>query len=165
MITEKKTGKVLYIGETGLPINLRLNCHVCNSKKPGSGRFAGRRDEIEMKVIQSFDEKSEAYKFQCLLQTQHGFISDFEKLQNSRYNEDGILYSQLPKANKKRKKTMCELYGRTISVWKKKTGEFVGTFDSFGEMIETLNVDRRNVADCLKGKRYKSVSGYIFKEI
>lgn len=162
-ISHKKTGEILYVGETGLPLNRRLNCHVAKSKKPGSGKFAGMRDEIEMKVIEIFNTKSEAYKYQCELQEKYGFKTDFQKLQEASINEDGIRRVHTQASNEKRKKTMQELYSNPILVWKKLTGKFIGEFSSMSDVTNQLNVDRRNVHKCLNGIRYKSVSGYIFK--
>lgn len=159
-IVNKKTNQIEYIGESGLPINRRFNNHVSNSKY---AHFTGRRNEIEMHILKRFNTKNEAYKYQCKLQEKYGFKTDFEKLQEASINEDGIRRVHTQASNEKRKKTMQELYSNPILVWKKLTGKFIGEFQSMNEVINELDVDRRNVHKCLNGIRYKSVSGYIFK--
>jgi hypothetical protein len=163
-ITEKATNAILYIGETGQPLNLRFNCHVAKCDYPGSGKFGGRRDEIKMEVVASFDTKKEAYKHQCELQTLNGFKSDYEKLKESVTDSNGKLWVHYPEAIAKKNRTMIDTYGIPVLVYEKRTGRFVGEYETIRSACDAFNADVRNVSNCLKGVRYKSVNGYIFKK-
>jgi len=66
-----KEGKYEYIGETKNP-RQRFNLHVCKN-----GKF--KRENVNMQIIKSFDNKSDAFKYQCELQIKYGFQTDSEK--------------------------------------------------------------------------------------
>lgn len=69
--------KVEYIGETKRPKG-RFYQHT-KSKPNGSscGKFYGRTD-ITMHVVNEFDNKKDAFNYQCELQKQYGFKTDRE---------------------------------------------------------------------------------------
>jgi len=163
-ITEKKTNNILYVGETGLPINKRLNCHVAHTKYAGSGKFAGRRNEIEMNVIKIFSTKSEAYTYQCELQKQYGFETDAEKLMKITTDSNGNLLMLSKEAQERKRKTQIEKYGVPIIAYDKKTGALVNEYESISEAAINLKIDVGNLNRCINGIRYKSVGGFIFRK-
>ncbi len=70
-------GTIEYVGETSNP-KRRLYEHT--KKKPltsGSGTFFGRNDII-MNIVKEFDNRKDAYDYQCKLQKEYGLISDFD---------------------------------------------------------------------------------------
>ena len=163
-ITERVTNTILYIGETGQTLNRRFNCHVAKCDYPGSGKFGGRRNEIQIQAVASFDTKKEAYKHQCELQTLNGFKSDIEiNMEHSR-DSNGRLWLHSPEAIAKKNKTQADIYGMPVLVYEKGTGRFVGEYPTINQACRAFNADVRNVNNCLKGVRYKSVNGYIFKK-
>jgi predicted GIY-YIG superfamily endonuclease len=162
VIKNKTTDEILYIGETQHP-SLRLNNHVCNGSSNGSGTFAGMRDKIKMEIVKEFDERSDAFAYQCKLQTEYGFLSDCEMLRQKCINEHGQYFITLPEVIARRTKTIKEVLGIDIVVYEKKTGKLVKEYQSMNEACIELGVDKRNAVKCLKGIRYKSAGGYIFK--
>lgn len=162
-ITNKKTGVVEYVGETELPNNKRFNCHVANSKSAGSGKFAGRRHEVEMNVVKTFNTKQEAYAYQCELQKYYGFETDLEKLNKVARNENGQLHLHRPEVRARLKNILKEKFGVPVIVYEKKTGVLKGEYRSINEACDAWGIDRRNGTNCLNGIRYKSANGYILK--
>ena len=69
-------GEVEYVGETGNP-NQRFYSHT----KKKAGKFYGRTD-ISMRIVKDFDNKKEAFYFQCNLQKEHNLETDIEKRGN-----------------------------------------------------------------------------------
>lgn len=162
-IVDKKSGNIEYIGET-CNLNLRFNCHVTNSKFSGSGRFAGRRNEIEMKVIKTFSDKKEAFDYQCKLQKELGFKTDLEKTQSAIRAADGTLHIHSAEAKAKSAKYKREIFGIPVIAYCKKTGKLIGEYETINDAAAELNADAGNVNRCVNGIRYKSVNGYIFKK-
>jgi predicted GIY-YIG superfamily endonuclease len=68
-------GTIEYVGETVRP-KIRFNEH-----KSKDGKFYGRQD-ISMYIVKEFDNKKEAWNYQCQLQKEYGLITDSE--QNSK---------------------------------------------------------------------------------
>lgn len=163
-ITNNKTGKIEYIGESGLAMNKRLNCHVSHTKHSGSGKFAGRRNEISMNIIKRFDTKSEAYAYQCELQKQLGWETDAEKAIKGTIDSDGKLLMLSKEVVKRRIRTMIERHGVPIIAYDKKTGVLVNEYESISEAAINLKIDVGNLNRCINGIRYKSVGGFIFKK-
>lgn len=64
-------GKIVYIGETLNP-RVRFNLHVSKN-----GKF--KREDVSMVIIKSFDNKSDAFNYQCELQLKYGLQTDKEK--------------------------------------------------------------------------------------
>jgi len=64
-------GTVEHVGETVNP-KCRLKCHKCKA-----GKFYGRQD-IQMNVVKEFDNRKEAYVYQCQLQKHYGLKTDRE---------------------------------------------------------------------------------------
>jgi hypothetical protein len=157
-IVNKKTADIEYIGESGLSPNLRFNNHVAIN-----GKFAGRRDEVEMNILQRFATKKEAYEHQNEVQKEMGWLSDKEKSINNSTDKNNKLFLNGKKSIKKRTETRRILFGIPIMVYKKKTGKFVKQYQCIIDACDELDVDRRNVNKCLNGIRYKSVGGYVFK--
>jgi len=164
-ITNNKTGEIEYIGESGLPINRRLNCHVAHTKFSGSGKFAGRRNEISINIIKRFNTKSEAYAYQCELQKKYGFETDYQKALKGTVDANGKLLMLNKDCQERKKRTIIEKYGVAIIAYNKKTGAFVNEYESINHAADELNIDAGNLNRCINGIRYKSVGGYIFKKI
>ena len=68
-------GKVEYVGETYNP-EQRLLDHTQSAK----GKFKGRTD-LKINVVAEFDNRKDAYAYQCKLQNQYGWVSDLDKHQ------------------------------------------------------------------------------------
>ena len=163
-ITNNKTGEIEYIGESGLPMSRRLNCHVAHTKCSGSGKFAGRRNEITMNIVKRFDTKSEAYAYQCELQKKYGFETDYQKALKGTIDNNGKLLMLSKEAIEKRIKTMIEKYATPIIAYDKITGALINEYQSINEAAIELNIDAGNLNRCINGIRYKSVGGYIFRK-
>ena len=71
-------GTVEYVGETQNP-KRRFREHT--RSKPtsglGVGKFYGRTD-IFINIVKEFDNRKDAYDYQCKLQKEYGLISDVE---------------------------------------------------------------------------------------
>jgi predicted GIY-YIG superfamily endonuclease len=136
--------KIEYIGETMHP-NARFRVH--KSKK-----FRGRND-IKMVIVAEFDNRKDAYNYQCDLQKQYGLISDKE------------IMSYVQKcANKKGAseaggKKVAEKYSNPVLVYDYKTNKFISEFSSQRQCAIKLKLNEGNVASCIKGK-YKQTGGY-----
>jgi predicted GIY-YIG superfamily endonuclease len=73
-------GVVEYVGETTNP-KQRLKSHFRKIKGHGYGKFAYRKD-ITMNIVKEFDNRKDAFAYQCELQKKYGFETDLEKIQN-----------------------------------------------------------------------------------
>ena len=123
-------GTVEYIGETINP-KIRLQRHKGNK----NNKFYKRKD-IVLNVVKEFDNKSDAYEYQCKLQNQYGFINDRDKC---------IGYGTQPK--------------KVIAI-DKNTGKYF-EFDSISKCAKAINAFQNNISQAIKTK--KSVRGYTFK--
>jgi predicted GIY-YIG superfamily endonuclease len=65
-------GTVEYVGESTNP-KTRLRAHKCKN-----GKFHKRADII-LHIVETFDNKVEAFEYQCHLQKEYGFLSDVQK--------------------------------------------------------------------------------------
>ncbi len=72
-------GTVEYVGETSNP-EKRLKNHFLKTRGNGYGSF-GYRQDIVFNIVAEFDNKKDAFNFQCDLQKQYGFETDLEKMQ------------------------------------------------------------------------------------
>jgi hypothetical protein len=87
-------GTIEYVGETCNP-KRRFKEHTRNKPlKPGLGKFYGRADII-MNVLKQFDNRKDAYQYQCKLQNEYGLISDVEVFnKNFRNGHSGYAHSE-----------------------------------------------------------------------
>ena len=70
-------GTIEYVGETSNP-KRRFKEHTKNRPlRSGLGKFFGRADII-MNIVKEFDNRKDAYQYQCKLQKEYGLISDAE---------------------------------------------------------------------------------------
>ena len=74
-------GTVEYVGETKQPTK-RYKEHV----KWNRGKFY-KRGDILMNIVKEFDNKIEAFHYQCNLQKEYGLITDKEKYTNPHSEE------------------------------------------------------------------------------
>lgn len=65
-------GTIEYVGETKRPKE-RFRCH-----KNNRGRFYKRCD-VFMNIVCEFEKKNDAFNYQCVLQSEYGFITDSKK--------------------------------------------------------------------------------------
>jgi predicted GIY-YIG superfamily endonuclease len=72
-------GTIEYVGETTMP-KRRLWNHTSNGNGSGSGRFNNRSD-IFMNIVAEFDNRKDAFNYQCKLQYEYGFETDADKRQ------------------------------------------------------------------------------------
>jgi len=79
-------GSVEYVGETTRP-EARFAEHIKykSDKCSGKGKFYGRTD-ITMNIAGEFDNRKDAYNFQCQLQSEYGIKTDAE--QNTRTHSE-----------------------------------------------------------------------------
>ena len=63
-----------------------------------------------------------------------------------------------------RLKISKKLGSKKFNVYKKKTGEYVGTWTNISKCARDLNLNRGNLSGCVSG-RAKSISGYITKYV
>ena len=73
-----QVGTIEYVGESVNPKN-RWYQHICKSKDKKNGKFFGR-DDIKMRIVKEFDNKKDAYDYQCKLQKEYGLFTDSEKM-------------------------------------------------------------------------------------
>jgi predicted GIY-YIG superfamily endonuclease len=121
-------GEIEYIGET-YDIKIRFTMHLTSSKS----KFLGRKD-LQIIVIKTFDNKKDAFHYQCSLQKELGFETDIEKSSKS--------------------KIAIKCYD--IS------GNYVNNFNSIKEASRILSINAGNVCRVLKGI-VKQTSGYTFE--
>lgn len=75
-------GTIEYVGETVNPKG-RLKVHKCIA-----GKFH-KRNDIRMYIVKDFDNRKDAYNYQCELQIQYGFVTDY-KVRTKNLNRKGI---------------------------------------------------------------------------
>jgi len=99
-------GTIEYVGETQNPSE-RFNSHT--KVKPGKAmrKFYGRQDII-MNIVAEFDNKKDAYDYQCKLQSHYGLITDSELLSQAMKGKSRKPFSiehkqKIADANRKRK--------------------------------------------------------------
>jgi hypothetical protein len=125
-------GSVEYVGETSHP-KQRLSNHKSKLRSPGCGRF-GNRFDIFMNIVKEFDNKVDAFNYQCDLQKQYGLKPDTERIGNTKIPI--VAYD--------------------------KNGKFVGEYDSTTIAANILNVKQPAISYVINGKR-KHAKGYTFK--
>jgi predicted GIY-YIG superfamily endonuclease len=133
-------GTVEYVGETIEP-NKRLYNHKCNS-----GKFSNRND-IFMNIVKEFDNRKEAWYYQCELQNEYGLISDRDKnIKNNKlgFNKGG------------------DSVKRSILCYSKCKSNFIGKFSSLTDAANKLKISVGNIGNVLSG-RYKQTNGYYFE--
>jgi predicted GIY-YIG superfamily endonuclease len=69
-------GTIEYVGESKNPYQ-RFNSHT--KVKPGKamGKFYGRQD-LTLNIVKEFNNRKDAYQYQCELQSKYGLITDRE---------------------------------------------------------------------------------------
>lgn len=131
-------GIVEHVGESSNPI-VRFSRH----KSTKNGKFYKRRD-IKINVVKEFENKEEAWWYQCELQIKNGLETDRQK--NIRNAKRGaIIGGKEP---------------QSILVYSANTGQFIAEFPSQNETGRSLGVS--NISGILKSKS-KSAKGYTFK--
>lgn len=125
-------GTIEYVGKS-CNLKARMANHKCIN-----GRFTGRSD-IFMNVVADFDNVSDAFDYECSLQTEYGFKSDrHSHTHKSSYGPPNeILVYDL-------------------------SGNFIGEYPSLCNTSKLLNVNKSAIRSVLIGD-YKQCKGYIFK--
>ena len=125
-------GTVEYVGQS-----CDLKARMANHKAP-KGKFKGRND-IFMNIVAEFDNVSDAFDYECLLQTQYGFKTDRHSHSNNKSYRlpDPILVYDL-------------------------SGNFIGEYPSLCNTSKLLNINKSAIRSVLIGN-YKQCKGYIFK--
>jgi predicted GIY-YIG superfamily endonuclease len=126
-------GSVEYVGETCNPKG-RLANHKSKSRTPGSGRF-GNRSDIFMNIVKEFDNKTDAFNYQCDLQKEYGLKPDTER-------------------------NYCNLKIPIVAY--DKNGKFIGEYDSTTIAANSLNIKQPAISYVINGKR-KHAKGYTFQ--
>ena len=144
-IREKKTDKVLYIGETRAA-HLRWRQHVSCS-----GLF--NRNDHYMDIIDEyvFSCKKDAFEYQCELQKHYGFETDFKTLKTNAINGGYAKHKMFVETGKSIRPVLAYCY---------KTNKFIGEYKSTREAQRKLNVSNLNK---VLNKSYKQVGGYYFE--
>jgi predicted GIY-YIG superfamily endonuclease len=125
-------GTIEYVGETTNPKH-RFGNHKRKLRSPGSGRF-GNRSDIFMNIVKEFDNKLDAFNYQCELQKEYGLKPDTERIGNIRIAI--IAYD--------------------------KSGKFIGEYDSTTIAANSLNIKQPAISYVINGKR-KHAKGYTFQ--
>ncbi len=144
-VKEKKTNKVIYIGETK-SAHIRWNAHVSSD-----GYF--NRHEHYMDVIDEypFNNKKDAFNYQCELQKHYGLETDLKTLRKNGLNGAYIKNKLYNKTGK---------FKRAVLAYEYNTNKFIGEYESTREAQRKLNVSNLNK---VLNKTYKQVGGYYFK--
>jgi predicted GIY-YIG superfamily endonuclease len=131
-------GTVEYIGET-TNIKSRLKNHLSKS-----GKFYTRTD-ITLHIVSEFDNRKDAFNYQCELQKQYGFETDFEK--NIRGGAAG--------RDSTKQSILCFNFI---------TNKFIKQYDAITDAAQELNIKSAQICRVLKGERNKC-HGYTFKYV
>lgn len=99
-------GIVEYVGETSNPkdrFSRHTNRRPCLTKKgnvsKGVGGFYARTD-VYMHIVKEFDNRKDAYYYQCELQKKYGFKTDSEKYSEAFKNKTHSVESKLKMSNR-----------------------------------------------------------------
>lgn len=147
-------GVVEYVGETTNPKNRFYN-HTKRKQYNGNGngKFYGRTD-ITLSVVNEFDNKKDAFNYQCELQKRYGFQTDADKKIQTGKNVGNIGY-----------KISCVVRRKPIIAINIKTGEKIN-FVSIAEAARQLNTTSGNITKILNPNDYrKSACGYRFEYV
>ena len=141
-------GTVEYVGETINPKN-RFQSHKCSRISNGSGKFY-KRSDVFMNIVCEFDNRKDAYDYQCKLQKEYGFKSDREKSANA-----GILGKEYGYLGGLKIK-------KPVIAYCKVTKNIIKEYDSITAASNELKVNLGCIHSILHGKR-KSSGGYYFE--
>ena len=125
-------GTIEYVGETMYPKH-RWRNHKRKLRSPGCGRF-GNRSDIFMNIVKEFDNKLDAFEYQCELQKEYALKTDVERIGNTKIPI--LAYD--------------------------KNGKFVGEFESTIIAANILNIKQPAISYVINGKR-KHAKGYTFQ--
>ena len=125
-------GTVEYVGETAYPTKRFAN-HKRKLRSPGCGRF-GNRSDVFMNIVKEFDNKIDAFEYQCQLQKEYGLKTDKERIGNIKIPI--VAYD--------------------------KNGKFVAEFESTVIAANILNIKQPAISYVINGKR-KHAKGYTFE--
>lgn len=128
-------GTVEYVGESINP-KRRFYNHKVNSKTSGNGRFY-KRSDVFLNVVKQFDNRIDAFNYQCELQKEYGLPTDLE--------------TKYPKHLK-----IC------IEAWDK-SGNYVGEWGSLSEASYALNIKIPAISYVINKQR-KHAKGYTFSK-
>jgi hypothetical protein len=131
-------GTIEYVGETANPENRMLGHKGLN------GKFYGRND-ITMSIVAEFHNRKEAFNYQCELQKQYGFETDFEK--NLRGGPAGR-----------------DAHKKSILCFDFITNKFIKQYDAITDAAQELNMHSAQICRVLKGERNKC-HGYRFEYV
>ena len=141
-------GTVEYVGETYRP-NVRFNEHIKHKplSSSGKGKFYSRQDII-MNLVQEFDNRKDARKFETELK----IINGLPPTEKNRSIKTG------KKIGKKNGIKSCS---KEVVVYKL-DGTFVGEYYSVRECSRLLQLNQGNLSSILS-KKLKSTKGYTIK--
>jgi len=129
-------GTIEYVGESKNPQS-RIKNHLSKN-----GKFH-KRSDIIMNIICQFDNRKDAFNYQCELQKQYGFETDFEK--NLRGGPTG--------RNAHKKSILCFDFT---------TNKLLKQYDAITDAAMELNIHSAQICRVLKGERNKC-HGYRFE--
>jgi predicted GIY-YIG superfamily endonuclease len=139
-------GGVEYVGETTMP-KKRFYNHKSKLRSAGSGRF-GNREDVFMNIVAEFNNRKDAFDYQCNLQKQYGFETDVEKRLKV-HKIGGYNGGQVT----------AQRYSKAVLVYEYNSNKFIGEFESQRKASIKLNLNNGNVTSVLNGK-YKQTGGY-----
>lgn len=139
-VIKNNNGKIEYVGETINP-KRRYYEHV-----RAKGKFAWRKD-IEMVIIKTFDNKKDAFNYQCELQKQYGFSTDREVYASNSIPNNELRRLGVLGIKEKRSKPiiMLDYY----------TGNFIKEYKSTNDAARELNINSGSICMALKSKSKK----------
>ena len=126
-------GTVEYVGESINP-KRRFYSHKSNSKFSGTGKFHNRSD-VFMNIVKQFNNRVDAYQYQCELQQYYGLLTDWE--------------SKFPDHLE------VSINGYDSN------GRWVGEWKSLSQAAKELNITIAAISYVINGKR-NHAKGYTF---
>lgn len=182
------SGKI-YIGYTTKTLGRRKAIHYCDNPHLYFHKALKKYSKSEMlweiiidnlSVEEALEKERElilyyeSYKptkgYNSTMGGESGFLTpeSLEKMKQTKLksgpSEKQLIYSKRMRTSEEKLKISLAQGGYLFNVYKKDSGEYVGTFINRMECTEILKLSKGKVSLCLQGHR-KSHKGYIFKKV
>ena len=155
-------GTVEYVGETTMP-KRRFYSHtkIAPKKGLGAGKFYNRSD-IFMNIVCEFDNRKDAFEYQCDLQYQYGLETDKVKLKRNGFQKGhnkGVVRN--PYGNPYGNKYANGAPKKSIFAFNKQ-GKFIGEYKSVTQASIMLGLKQPAISMVLRQTR-NHAKGYTFQ--
>jgi predicted GIY-YIG superfamily endonuclease len=139
-------GTIEYVGETTMP-KRRFYSHtkIAPKKGLGAGKFYKRLD-VFMNIVSEFDNKKDAFDYQCNLQLEYGIDTDRVVLKRNGFKEAHTHFGHR--------------FAIPIIAYNK-YGKYVGEYKSTSEAANKLGICQPSISNVINGK-IKHAKGYTF---